>query len=58
MSEKDAAARLEEYARYLSLERGLSPRSVSSYRSDIGRFFFWARERKLDARRAQRDDLD
>lgn len=58
MNEKDAAARLEEYARYLSLERGLSPRTVSAYRSDIGAFFAWAQERKLDARKAQRTDLD
>jgi integrase/recombinase XerD len=58
VNEKDAAARLEEYARYLSLERGLSPRTVSAYRSDIGAFFAWAQERKLDARKAQRTDLD
>ena len=58
MNEKDAAARLEEYVRYLSLERGLSPRTVSAYRSDIGAFFAWAGERKLDARKAQRTDLD
>ena len=58
MNEKDAAARLEEYVRYLSLERGLSPRSVSSYRSDIGRFFAWAQERKIDTSKAQRSDLD
>lgn len=58
MNEKDAAARLEEYARYLSLERGLSPRTVSAYRSDIGAFFAWAQERTLDARKAQRTDLD
>ncbi|MBI4060268.1 MAG: site-specific tyrosine recombinase XerD [Elusimicrobia bacterium] len=58
MNEKDAAARLEEYARYLSLERGLSPRTVSAYRSDIGAFFTWARARKLDARKSARADLD
>jgi integrase/recombinase XerD len=58
VNEKDAAARLEEYARYLSLERGLSPRTVSAYRSDIAAFFAWAGEHKLDARKAQRTDLD
>lgn len=58
MDEKDAVARLEEYAHYLSLERGLSPRTVSAYRSDIGAFFGWALERKLDAGKAQRGDLD
>lgn len=58
MNEKDAAARLEEYVRYLSLERGLSPRTVSAYRSDIRVFLAWAQERKLDARKAQRTDLD
>ncbi|MDD5301893.1 MAG: site-specific tyrosine recombinase XerD [Elusimicrobia bacterium] len=58
MNEKDAAARLEEYARYLSLERGLSPRTVSAYRSDIGAFYAWAAEKKLDAAKAERSDLD
>lgn len=58
MNDKDAAARREEYCRYLSLERGLSPRTVSAYRSDIGAFFAWAHERGLDARKAQRRDLD
>ena len=58
MNDKDAAARLEEYARYLTLERGLSPRTVSSYRSDIGAFYAWAAERKLVPAKAQRSDLD
>ena len=58
MSEKDAAARLEEYSRYLSLERGLSPRTVSAYRSDIGAFYAWAAEKKLAAAKASRTDLD
>jgi integrase/recombinase XerD len=58
MTDKDAAARLEEYARYLTLERGLSPRTVSAYRSDIGAFYNWARENKLDAAKAKRTDLD
>jgi integrase/recombinase XerD len=58
MTEKDAAARLEEYARYLSLERGLSPRTVSAYRSDVGAFYAWAAERKLAPAKAERSDLD
>jgi len=58
VNDKDAAARLEEYARYLTLERGLSPRTVSSYRSDIGAFYAWAAERKLVPAKAQRSDLD
>ena len=58
MDVKESAARLEEYSRYLSLERGLSPRTVSAYRSDIGVFFVWAGERRLDARKAERSDLD
>ena len=58
MSEKEGQARLEEYTRYLSLERGLSPRSVASYKTDIGRFFAWAQEKKLDPRKAERGDLD
>ena len=55
---KDAAARLEEYAQYLSLERGLSPRTVSAYRSDIGAFYAWAAEKKLAPVKAGRSDLD
>ena len=58
MDDKDAAARLDEYARYLTLERGLSPRTVAAYRSDIGVFYAWARGRKLDAAKAKRTDLD
>ncbi|MBI2385492.1 MAG: site-specific tyrosine recombinase XerD [Elusimicrobia bacterium] len=56
--DKDAAARLEEYCRYLSLERGLSPRTVSAYRSDIGAFYAWAAEKKLVPAKAGRSDLD
>lgn len=58
MNEKDAAARLEEYGQYLSLERGLSPRTVSAYRSDIGAFYAWAAEKKLAPVKAGRSDLD
>lgn len=55
---KDAAARLEEYAQYLSLERGLSPRTVSAYRSDITAYYAWAAEKKLAPAKAGRSDLD
>ncbi len=58
MTDKDAAARLEEYSRYLSLERGLSPRTVSSYRSDITQFYAWAGEKKIQPAKASRTDLD
>lgn len=58
MSDKDAAARLDEYSQYLSLERGLSPRTVSSYRSDISQFYAWAAEKKLAPVKAERSDLD
>lgn len=58
MSDKDAAARLEEYAQYLSLERGLSPRTVSAYRSDITAYYAWAAEKKLAPAMAGRSDLD
>lgn len=52
------SARLEEYSRYLALERGLSPRTVSAYRSDIGAFYAWAAEKKLAPGKAERSDLD
>jgi len=58
VDEKDSAARLDEYSRYLTLERGLSARTVSAYRSDISAFFVWARANKLEPRKAQRSDLD
>jgi len=58
VTDKDAAARLEEYARYLTLERGLSPRTVSAYRSDVGAFYAWAAEQKLAPAKATRSDLD
>ena len=31
---------------------------MASYRSDISQFFIWAKERKMDARKAERSDLD
>ncbi|MDE2489802.1 MAG: tyrosine recombinase [Elusimicrobia bacterium] len=49
---------LDEYARCLSLERGLSPRTVAAYASDVGRLLAWAAARGLDARSATRSQLD
>lgn len=49
---------LEEYTRYLSLERGLSPRSVEAYASDIGRYLAWAKDAKLDPKSAPKTTLD
>lgn len=49
---------LVEFTRYLSLERGLSPRSVSAYASDVGRFLRWAGSAGLDPARASKSVLD
>jgi integrase/recombinase XerD len=49
---------LEEYVRYLSLERGLSPRTVSAYASDVGSFLAWAEGKRVDPRRAAKNALD
>jgi integrase/recombinase XerD len=49
---------LEEFTRYLSLERGLSPRTVSAYSSDVGSFLAWAAERNIDPRGAAKTALD
>ncbi|MFI5347615.1 MAG: site-specific tyrosine recombinase XerD [Elusimicrobiota bacterium] len=54
----DRSPLLEEYLRYLSLERGLSPRTVSAYVSDVGSFLAWAEERKIDPRDAAKTSLD
>lgn len=49
---------LDEFARYLSLERGLSPRTVAAYASDVGRFLSWAEASRVDPRAAPRTALD
>ena len=49
---------LEEFTRYLSLERGLSPRTVSSYASDVGSFLAWAAEKRVDPKAPAKSALD
>ncbi|MBI4371558.1 MAG: tyrosine recombinase [Elusimicrobia bacterium] len=49
---------LEEFSRYLSLERGLSPRTAEAYVRDAGRFLVWARKTGSDAQRPARTELD
>ncbi|HEX4046232.1 MAG TPA: site-specific tyrosine recombinase [Elusimicrobiota bacterium] len=49
---------LEEFTRYLSLERGLSPRTVSAYASDVGAFLAWAEKKRLEPRDAGKNALD
>jgi integrase/recombinase XerD len=53
-----AEERLEDFARYLSLERGHSPRTVAAYRSDLSSFAAWAKTKGLEPRRASKNDLD
>jgi integrase/recombinase XerD len=56
MTERPAL--LEEFARYLSLERGLSPRTVSAYSSDVGRFLKWTAEKRIAPGSAAKTALD
>jgi integrase/recombinase XerD len=49
---------LEDFARYLTLERGLSPRTVAAYGADLKAFAAWAEARKLDPVKAQREHVD
>lgn len=49
---------LEEFARYLTLERGLSPRTVSAYGSDLKAFTDWAGAKGVDPVKAQREHVD
>jgi|SRR6185312_3561760 len=49
---------LVEFERYLSLERGLSARTVSSYGSDVGAFLAWAKGKKIEPREANKSVLD
>jgi len=49
---------LDEFARYLSLERGLSPRTVAAYSADVGRFLAWAEAKRIEPRAAAKTALD
>jgi integrase/recombinase XerD len=49
---------LEEFTRYLSLERGLSARTVSAYSSDVGAFLAWAKDKNIDPASAGKNILD
>ena len=54
----DPASPLEEFTRYLSLERGLSPHTVSAYASDVGAFLAWAKLKKIEPASAGKNILD
>lgn len=49
---------LEEFARYLTLERGLSPRTVSAYGTDMKAFAAWAGAKGVDPVKAKREHVD
>ncbi|MDX6770113.1 MAG: site-specific tyrosine recombinase [Elusimicrobiota bacterium] len=52
------AGALDEFARYLTLERGLSPRTVSAYASDLKAFAAWAGAKGVDPVKARREHVD
>lgn len=56
--DKDAEARLKEYGNFLRLERGLSPRSVEAYLSDVAFYYDWALAQGLKPAKATRGQLD
>lgn len=47
---------LERYIRYVTLERGRSPHTVSAYRSDLGHYLAWLATRSLVAASAVKAD--
>lgn len=40
---------LDHYLRYVTLERGLTPHTVSAYRQDLGAYLTWLHARRIDA---------
>ncbi|MFN2387234.1 MAG: site-specific tyrosine recombinase XerD [Thermoanaerobaculia bacterium] len=48
---------LPTYLDHLTVERGLSPRTVSAYRTDLAAFGKWLAGEKRDALQARREDL-
>lgn len=58
MSESGGSALLEEFTRYLRLERGHSPRTVEAYTGDVRRWLGWAAENEIDPVRPARGALD
>jgi integrase/recombinase XerD len=51
-------ALLEEFKRYLSLERGHSPRTVSAYAGDVGSFLAWTAAHGISPDNAPKSALD
>ena len=51
-------AAILEFNRYLSLERGLSARTVEAYTADAERFLAWAEQRRIDTSGAPKNVLD
>jgi integrase/recombinase XerD len=58
MAEGARPTLLVEFERYLSLERGLSARTVAAYGSDVGSFLDWAKLKKVEPRDANKSILD
>ncbi len=49
---------LEEYLRYLTLERGLARNTCQAYAGDLGQFLGWAARLKQDPLKLSRQDLE
>lgn len=48
---------LQSYLEYLSVEKGLSPNTLLSYRRDVEKLFLFLKKRKISPLRAGEDDL-